>query len=372
MAAQLILSNRLKGFQDAANDFGQTWGKLKQLRLENERQAKADAIAQQQAEQAKLEGAQRLKLGGLNLANAEREQGRALEMDSLKTQFSQADAGQVMGPQMAGDFQAGLADEWAPLKDRLRAQIFTQEGTPTTAGELKTGREEAAFGRGLVRTKAQQSADESAADIGYKKALTTKALTEKTAIEKPVKWTSKVDAEGNAYQENPITGETRYTGMKAPIKMGSVQASKEEMDSIKEQSIAQIDELLKHPGFSDAVGVKGLSQGYGLRSKPIEGSDAAGFLARLEQIQGGSFLQARQMLKGGGQVTDFEGKKAESAMSRMSAAVSEKEFLTAAKDYKDALEAGLKKLSPGGQRSGASGSFGPPSGSPKFKILSVE
>src|SRR6185369_2445542 len=50
------------------------------------------------------------------------------------------------------------------------------------------------------------------------------------------------------------------------------------------------------------------------------GSDMARFRTELEQGQGNAFLQARQVLKGAGQVTDYEGAKAEAAYSRMALA----------------------------------------------------
>lgn len=100
----------------------------------------------------------------------------------------------------------------------------------------------------------------------------------------------------------------------------------------------QLDELLAHPGLASAVGV-----GIPL-AKKIPGSPEAGFAARLDQIKGGAFLQAFEMLKGGGQITETEGAKATAAMNRMDAATSEKEFRAAAEDYRMALKTGLEKL----------------------------
>jgi len=99
-----------------------------------------------------------------------------------------------------------------------------------------------------------------------------------------------------------------------------------------------IDELLAHPGFSSAVGM-GLP-----KAKLLAGSKEAGFAARLAQLEGGAFLQAFTMLKGGGQITEVEGKKATQAMMRMDAATSEAEFRAAAEDYRQALKDGLAKL----------------------------
>lgn len=91
----------------------------------------------------------------------------------------------------------------------------------------------------------------------------------------------------------------------------------------------QIDDLLAHPGLKSSVGAT-LKPGM----KYIPGTDEKDFSRRLDQIKGGQFLQAFQMLKGGGQITEIEGKKATDAISRMDAAQSEKEFIAAANEFK--------------------------------------
>jgi hypothetical protein len=58
-------------------------------------------------------------------------------------------------------------------------------------------------------------------------------------------------------------------------------------------------------------------------------------------------MQARQMLKGGGQITDFEGARAEAAYSAMEAAANTGDletFTRAAADFQQAVHDGLAKL----------------------------
>lgn len=92
-----------------------------------------------------------------------------------------------------------------------------------------------------------------------------------------------------------------------------------------------------HPGFAQSVGagIPGL--------KYVPGSGAADFNARLDQLKGGAFLQAFESLKGGGQITEVEGKKATDAITRMSTAQSEKEFVAAAQEFKGVLSKGLAR-----------------------------
>jgi len=112
-----------------------------------------------------------------------------------------------------------------------------------------------------------------------------------------------------------------------------------------EQDIANIDALLSHKGLSSAVGLKGASQLFGALDEPIAGTEAAGFNALLNQLKGGTFLQAYQDLKGGGQITEVEGQKAEQAKARLSTAQSEEEFKKALNEYKGIIQKGLDRFS---------------------------
>ena len=119
------------------------------------------------------------------------------------------------------------------------------------------------------------------------------------------------------------------TGAEAARDLPSIRAT-------AEQTMASIDEIINHPGLEYAVGASSVLP-------IIPGTPAADFTTRLEQLQGGVFLQAYQDLKGGGQITEVEGKKAEQAKARMATAQTEKEFIRAMKDYKSAIKTGLMK-----------------------------
>jgi hypothetical protein len=93
-----------------------------------------------------------------------------------------------------------------------------------------------------------------------------------------------------------------------------------------------------HPGFQDAVGATYLP---GLRFVP--GTQAANFQARFDQIKGGAFLQAYETLKGGGAITNIEGEKGTSALNRMQLAQSEKEFITAAREFQAVIKTGVER-----------------------------
>ena len=91
-----------------------------------------------------------------------------------------------------------------------------------------------------------------------------------------------------------------------------------------------------HPGFKAAVGASSLVP-------TMPGSKAADFEARLAEIQGGAFLEAYNTLRGGGSITEVEGQKATQAITRMSTAQSEKEFIDAARDFQNVIRTGIKR-----------------------------
>lgn len=111
-----------------------------------------------------------------------------------------------------------------------------------------------------------------------------------------------------------------------------------------EQSLALIDQMVgnsekkipKHPGFKYAVG--------GTSVLPVlPGTDAKDFTTLLDQVQGKQFLQAYETLKGSGQITEIEGRKATDAIARMNRAQSEPEFIKAAREFQGVIKTGINR-----------------------------
>jgi hypothetical protein len=188
------------------------------------------------------------------------------------------------------------------------------------------------------------------ADVAKTKAETLKALREKPAG--PTKTAKGYDDQGKEFLYDQSTGNfISYTGGTRPAKQGGAPATPSDLADKAESGMNIIDQMIgnekngipRHPGFTGAIGVKGLSQGFGLLGKPVAGSKEADFNALKDQITGQAFLEARQLLKGGGAITDFEGRKAEGAVTRMSNSQSEGEFVKAAKEFRDVLEKAAMK-----------------------------
>ena len=128
----------------------------------------------------------------------------------------------------------------------------------------------------------------------------------------------------------------------------------DELIGKRDQTGALVAGSKAHPGFETAVGVSGITGGFGLAGF-IPGTDTTDFKKRLDQLKGGAFLQAFEALKGGGQITEVEGKKATDAITRMDTAQSEKEFVAAAHEFRGVIEQGMKRL--GGGASQATGNI---------------
>ena len=103
-----------------------------------------------------------------------------------------------------------------------------------------------------------------------------------------------------------------------------------------------------HPGFSGAVGATFLPG-----ARFVDGTDAASFMSRFDQIKGASFLEAFESLKGGGAITQVEGEKATDAINRMSISTNEQEFVRAAMDLQDVVRKGVANAQAKAARAGS-------------------
>lgn len=145
-----------------------------------------------------------------------------------------------------------------------------------------------------------------------------------------------------APQFNPQL-QAQLTGAKEAAKMTAESETQKALDAPKiiqktQETITLLDDLLKAPGLDQAVGTSRL-----FPLHMIPGTAARDFDIRLEQLKGKQFLEAFESLKGGGAITELEGKKAQSAISRMDASGSEEEFKKAVLDFKQIVQAAQKR-----------------------------
>lgn len=119
-------------------------------------------------------------------------------------------------------------------------------------------------------------------------------------------------------------------------RLGESRADFPQLEAEVEETSALIDKALNHPGLSYAVGTSSLAP-------VVPGTEAANFMAILDQLQGKNFLAAFESLKGGGQITEVEGKKAEQAISRLNRAQTEEAFKESLRELKGILQKGLER-----------------------------
>ena len=123
-------------------------------------------------------------------------------------------------------------------------------------------------------------------------------------------------------------------GKTAGESTGTARANLPKAEGQADEMLAVIDGILKDPAFAGGVGLKGPGFLFGAKEKPIAGTPEAGFQSRVDQLQGQAFLQAFESLKGGGQITEVEGRKATEAIGRLSTAQSESAFRGAMNELK--------------------------------------
>ena len=99
-----------------------------------------------------------------------------------------------------------------------------------------------------------------------------------------------------------------------------------------------IKELETHPGFGGAIGAKGISSFFGIKGTPVGGTDAAGFLAKLDQLKASIKLVNIKYLKGTGALSDAEGKTLEDAGTSLNPSLPETDFTKEMQRVKKALE----------------------------------
>jgi hypothetical protein len=117
-----------------------------------------------------------------------------------------------------------------------------------------------------------------------------------------------------------------------------------------ERMVALLDQLDKHPGFSGLFG-------FGMGSRKIPGTDAAGAETLFKQIEAMGFIEAIKDMKGMGALSNAEGEKVSAALVGMDPKMPEKEARTKINEIKAYMNLGMTRL--------RGGSLVNPDGSPK-------
>ena len=113
------------------------------------------------------------------------------------------------------------------------------------------------------------------------------------------------------------------------IKIDAIKNSPQAAGELKSQALTTAKEMaqqLLSGTASGAIGAKGISSLFGLKGKPIAGTDAANFTNLYDNFKALLSLDNVKLLKGQGQISDSERKILEDASSKLSRNTSEAEF----------------------------------------------
>lgn len=153
-------------------------------------------------------------------------------------------------------------------------------------------------------------------------------------------------------QQNTLMGEANLIAKglqneKRQLEVSKLEAEKAERDralaaqqaSVNAQ-LGVIDKALNHPGRETVTGMSGVLN----PTNYMRGTDARDFQVVNDQLQGAAFLQAFESLKGGGQITEVEGKKATDAMARLNTAQSDGEYKAALGELRGIMASAQSRL----------------------------
>lgn len=129
-----------------------------------------------------------------------------------------------------------------------------------------------------------------------------------------------------------------------------------------EQTLQVIKSLKEDPYRERATGLSSVFNA-------IPATGGFDYAQKLEQLKGRTFLEAFQALKGGGAITELEGKKAEAAIARLNPGQSEESFLQALNEIEQIVTAGIERAK---QRAGQSSGAPQSSAAPKRIRLNAD
>lgn len=161
------------------------------------------------------------------------------------------------------------------------------------------------------------------------------------------------DDDGNFITEEVDLGGGQVVRRRVAVPISGTKADQTQQDiELKEINainsadlmLNTIDGMLGHPSLDSSTGILAWTQA-------IPGSPMYDFGTRVEQLQGQVFLQAFESLKGGGQITEVEGQKAEAAMARVRSGLSPEDFREAVSELRKIAEAAKLRAKKRGSKS---------------------
>jgi hypothetical protein len=325
-AAQALLTPRSRG-----GGMGAAFGAFPQA-IDR---AKANAMREQlMALQGKQVGLQTDKLG--------------FDMEQARAQQEAARARQAQFAQLVGGLppdQQGIAQALGPDYFKGLAPQAPKPEEPSAIGKLVAERDKFPEGHPLRRV--------------YDDAI-AKATTHAPAAQQTVYTGTMIPAEVGgkpSFVMPSRDGSVRVLeGLEPPGSAAKREAAATEATTARD-FVGLIDMALEHPGRETSTGLSGVLD----PRNYLPGSNARSYKAIHKQLEGKAFLNAYQSLKGGGPITDIEGRKSTEASIRLDTAQSDEEYEAALREARQLIAERYKKstgkelpAAPGGQSHGKS------------------
>ena len=236
----------------------------------------------------------------------------------------------VMSTMRAGGFDDAAIADWLDiqLQKRAAAQNAGQIPTSNAGGQSYTpspanpqafntgGPRRAPVGVGAGRSKEEEAAAVRDAEIRTDLTYADQRAT--------------TEAEAAARKKAAEAEATR---------VAEARTTYNQVENNASQMLALIDQARSHPGRAVATGLSGTLD----PRNRIDGTNARDFRVLMDQMQGKSFLEAFNSLRGGGQITEAEGRKATEAIGRLNTAQSDQAFFAALNELEQVILLGMER-----------------------------
>lgn len=164
-----------------------------------------------------------------------------------------------------------------------------------------------------------------------------------SAAQAPFEFQTYTDADGRPVlaSKAALAGSQGIAGQNEPEAIQAKAAAEANVNlpqaqATAEQTLSLIQQLKNHPGRKFGTGSTGMLPA-------LPGTAVKDFTTLLDQAKGQTFLTAFAGLKGGGAITEMEGKKAEQAIARLDRTQSEAGFLSALSDLESVVSAAQQR-----------------------------
>lgn len=143
--------------------------------------------------------------------------------------------------------------------------------------------------------------------------------------------------EGTKAQFAPRIAAGTAAGQEAGQAAGKSAANLQNIIDQTNTAVGEMENLKNHPSLPYATGMYAMAP-------VVPGTGIQDFVTREDQLKGQVFLQAYNTLKGGGAISDIEGRKAEQAFARLDRHLSPDDYRQALTDLQGILTMGMNRV----------------------------